>query len=157
MRTYAPRGQTPILQVFQTRDHLSVMSGVTPQDELFTWTSVESLEGTDSVHFLKHLRWQTNRSLLVVWDGSPIHRSQAVEAYRAEGAAKHIHLEPLPSYAPDLNPDEGTWRHLKNVELRNVCCLDLPHLNQVLHLAFRRLRRKPCLIQSFFAEAGLAI
>lgn len=133
------------------------MSGITPQGDLFTLTSDEPMEGTDSVHFLKHLRWQTDSKLLVVWDGSPIHRSQAVKAYLADGAAKYIHLEQLPGYAPDLNPDEGTWHHLKNVELRNVCCLNMPHLNHVLHLAFRRLRGKPHLIQSFFAEAGLAI
>lgn len=157
VRTYAPRGHTPILRVFQTRDHLSVMSGITLQGELFTLTRDEALDGTQSVHFLKHLRSQTQRKLLVIWDGSPIHRSQEVKAYLADGAARHTHLEQLPGYAPDLNPDEGTWRHLKRVELRNVCCLNLHHLHHQLDLAVLRLRRRTDLIRSFFAEAGLAI
>ena len=157
VRSYAPRGHTPILRVFKTRDHLSVMSGVTLRGDLFTLTRGESLDGTDSVHFLKHLRWQTDRKLLVIWDGSPIHRSEGVKAYLADGAARHVHLEQLPGYAPDLNPDEGTWQHLKRVELRNVCCLNLDHLHHELDLAVLRLRRRPNLIQSFFAEAGLAI
>ncbi len=157
VRTYAPRGQTPILRVFQTRDHLSVMSGITMEGHLFTMTRYDAMAGTDSVHFLKHRRAQLDRNLLVIWDGSPIHRALEVKAYLIEGAAKHIHLERLPGYAPDLNPDEGTWKHLKHVELRNVCCLDLPDLSHELQLAVVRLRRQSWLVQSFFGGAGLAI
>jgi transposase len=155
VRTYAPCGKTPILRVFQTHDHLSVMSGITPHGWLFTMTRFDALNGSDSIHFLKHLHSQTDRKLLVIWDGSPIHRSKEVRAFLANGAAKQIHLERLPAYAPDLNPDEGTWQHLKQVELRNVCCFDLIHLHQQLNLAILRLRNKPYLIQSFFDRAGL--
>src|SRR5690349_8359484 len=63
IRSYAPCGQTPILRVFQTRDHLSVMSGIAPHGWLFTMTRYDALHGLDSVHFLKHLRSQTDRKL----------------------------------------------------------------------------------------------
>ena len=115
------------------------------------------MNGLDSVHFLTHVHSQTNRKLLVIWDGSPIHRNTDVREYLANGAAKHIHLERLPAYAPDLNPDEGTWRHLKRVELANICCADLLDLHAQVGLAVSRLRRKPHIIQSFFAQAGLPI
>lgn len=157
IRTYAPIGQTPVVRVFQTNDHLSVMSGITPQGWLFTMTRDEALDGFNSVHFLKHLLWQTERKLLVIWDGSTIHRNQCIKEFLSNGAAKQIHLERLPAYAPDLNPDEGVWNHLKYVELKNMCCTDLSNLRQELHLAIRRLRGKPHLIQSFFALAGLSI
>ncbi len=157
VRTYAPQGQTPLLRVFQTRDHLSVMSGITLEGHLFTLTRYQAMAGTDSVHFLKHLRAQLDRNLLVIWDSSPIHRALEVKAYLTDGAAKHIHLERLPSYAPELNPDEGTWKHLKHVELRNVCCFDLPDLHRELQLAIVRLRRQPWLVRSFFGGAGLPI
>jgi len=104
VRSYAPRGHTPVLRVFQTRDHLSVMSAISVQGDLFTLTRYTSLHGAQSVHFLKHLHAQIDRKLLVIWDGSPIHRSQEVKAYLADGAARYIHLERLPGYAPDLNP-----------------------------------------------------
>lgn len=157
VRTYAPRGQTPTLRVLQTRDHLSVMSGITLDGQLFTMIRSEAMTGIESVHFLKHLRTHTDRKLLVIWDGSPIHRATEVKTYLADGAAKHTHLERLPSYAPDLNPDEGAWKHLKHVELRNVCCSDLPDLHHELQLAILRLRRQPGLVRSFFGGAGLAI
>ena len=132
VRTYAPRGKTPTLRVFETRDHLSVMSAITAQGQLFTMVRDDSLTSVESVRFLKHLLTQLDRKLMVIWDGSPIHRSQEVKAYLADGATKHIHLERLPPYAPDLNPDEGVWNHLKYVELRNVCCLNLGHLQHQL-------------------------
>lgn len=120
-------------------------------------TREDALNGLDSIRFLKHLHSQTERKLLVIWDGSPIHRSKEVKMFLANGAAKQIHLERLPAYAPDLNPDEGTWQHLKRVELRNVCCSDLDHLRRELDLAITRLRRKPYLIKSFFNQAGLSL
>ena len=133
------------------------MSGITPHGWLITMTRYDAFHGSDSVHFLKHLISQTNSKLLVIWDGSRIHRNEEVKSFLFDGAAKQIHLERLPAYAPDLNPDEGVWNHLKYVELRNSCCLDLMDLRQKLSLAVLRLRRRPHLIQSFFGQAGLML
>jgi len=157
VRTYAPRAQTPLLRVFQTRDHLSAMSGITPQGALYTLVREQALSGNESVLFLKHLHHQIGAKRLLIWDGSPIHRCNEVKTFLAEGGAPHIHLEPLPPYAPDLNADEGVWQHLKHVELRNLCCANLSDLHHELQLAIRRLRHIPELIQSFFAGAGLSL
>jgi transposase len=132
------------------------MSGITMQGRLYTMVRREALDSLDSVVFLQHLRPHVSDKLLVIWDGSPIHKGH-VKTFLAEGGAKHIHLEQLPPYAPDLNPGEGVWHHLKNVEMRNLCCLNLAHLRTELGCAIRRLRRKPSLITAFFAEAGLSI
>lgn len=67
-----------------------------------------------------------------------------------------VWLEALPPYAPDLNPVEWLWRHLKHVEMRNLVCRDLEELHQEFHLAVGRIRQKPHLVQAFFAGAGLA-
>jgi transposase len=157
VRTYAPCGQTPVLRPFLTRDHLSVMSGITPHGQLYTLTRAHPLTSTESVAFLIHLRRRLESNLWVIWDGSPIHRGVEVETFLATGGAKYVRLERLPFYAPDLNPDEGVWQHLKHVEMRNLCCADMNHLSVELNLAIRRLRNKPDLIQSFFAGAGLEI
>ena len=155
VRTYAPCGETPILKVFQTRDHLSVMSGITPAGQLATRTRARALTGLDSVAFLRHLSGYFGSKLLVIWDGASIHRSDEVKAFLADGWAEYIHLERFPTYAPELNPDEGVWQHLKHVELRNLCCINFVHLSVELDLAIRRLRRQSDLIRSFFAGAGL--
>lgn len=156
-RTYAPMGCTPILKAKHTRDHLSIMSGISPAGGLFTMIRLEALDGKAAVAFLRHVRRCVDRKLLVVWDGSPIHRGRTMRDFLENGAARHIHLEALPPYAPDLNPDEGVWRYTKCVELRNVCCLNLDDLRVHVRNVFGRLRQRPSLIRSFFAEAKLAI
>jgi len=157
VRTYAPEAHTPVLREKQTRDHLSAMGGMTPAGKVYTLARQEPLNGLHSVEFLLHLQRVAGKRLLVIWDGSPIHRREAVKEFVADTRGR-IWLEALPGYAPDLNPwDEGGWQHLKHVELRNVTCLDLEELHEEFHLAIGRLRQKPHLIHSFFAQAGLKI
>jgi transposase len=146
-----------LLEVCQTRDHLSVMSGVTPAGQLLSLIRRRALTGDESLAFLRHRYHYLGGKLLVIWDGGSIHRAQEVKNFLAHGWAGKIHLERFPAYAPELNPEEGVWQHLKHVELRNVCCLNLDHLNYELQLAIRRVRRKPELVQSFFAGAGLEL
>lgn len=155
VRTYSPRGRTPCLRVPQTRDHLSALGGITPEGRLFTRVQTRAIHSGDCVALLQRLRWQLGPKLLVIWDGSPIHRSDEVAGYVADSAAGIIQIERLPGYAPDLNPEEGVWEQLKNVELRNCCCADLGQLGGALSRAIARLRHRVNLIQSFFAGAGL--
>ena len=155
VKTYAPKGLTPVLREKQTRDHLSVMGGMTPEGRIYTLIRPESLNGLHCVEFLLHLLRVAEERLLVIWDGSPIHRRVAVQEFVASMRSR-VWLEALPGYAPDLNPwDEGGWHHLKNVEMCNLVCRDLDELHQELDLAVGRLRQKPHLVQSFFAQAGL--
>jgi transposase len=156
VKTYAPRGRTPIIDEWQTRDHLSVMGGLTSQGKVYTLVRPQSLNGLHTIAFLVHLGRVVGDRLLVIWDGSPIHRRAEVSAFVAKARGK-IHVEPLPPYAPDLNPVEWLWRHLKEVELRNLSCLDLEQLRLELHLALGRVRQKLSLMQSFFEGAELAI
>jgi transposase len=121
VRTYAPIGQTPVLREELSRDHLSVMSGITLEGRLLMIEQGRAFKGLDAVRFLKHALRQIPGKLLVIWDGSPIHRARAVKDFLASGVAENrLQLEQLPGYAPDLNPDEGIWKHLKYVELKNV-------------------------------------
>lgn len=157
VRTYAPRAQTPVIREKQTRDHLSVMGGMTPEGKVYTLARQESLNGLHAVEFLLHLLRVAGKRLLVIWDGSPIHRRQAVGEFVARTKGK-VCVEALPGYAPDLNPwDEGGWNHLKHVEMRNLVCRDLEELHEQFHLAVGRLRQKPHLVQSFYAQAGLGL
>src|SRR5262245_51392657 len=157
VKTYAPEGLTPVLCEKQTRDHLSVMGGMTPEGRVYTLVRQESLNGMHCVEFLLHLLRVAGGRLLVIWDGSPIHRRTQVQEFVASTRAR-VQVEALPGYAPDLNPwDEGGWHHVKNVELRNLVCRDMDELHQALVLAVARLRQKPHLIRSFFKQAGLEL
>ncbi len=154
VRTYAPRGETPILRAPLTRDHWSVIGGLTAAGRLLLQLQEQAFRGPGVVRFLQHLLRQIPGKLLVIWDGAPIHRAQVVQDFLAAGAAARLQLEPLPGYAPELNPAEGVWRYLKHVELRNVCCDDLPELRGELRLAVKRLRHKHDVLRGCVAQCG---
>jgi hypothetical protein len=96
VKTYGPEGETPVLAEGQTRDHLAVMGGLTPDDRVSVLVRRESLTGLDTVEFLRHLVRHAGARLLVIWDGSPIHRRAAVTAFLASRGGRGIEVEPLP-------------------------------------------------------------
>jgi transposase len=156
-RTYAPVGKTPILRENLTRDHLSAMSGITLDGKLYMMEQDRAFKGGDAVRFLKHLMRRIPGKLLIVWDGSPIHHSRAVKDFLASGATSRLQLEQLPGYAPDLNPDEGIWKHLKCVELKNLCCKSLAQLRVELRKAKERLRHKKHVILGCIRQPGFEV
>ena len=109
------------------------------------------------IGFLKVLLRKIKGKILIVWDGSPIRRNKEIQAFLSAGAAKRLHLERFPGYAPDLNPDEGIWQYLKRVELGNVCCDDLDQLSRELIRARERLRHKRDIIKACSRQCGYAI
>ena len=139
----------PVLRVPLTRDHLALIGAVTPTGRVLLQVRDHALRGPDVVRFLRHLLRHIPGQLLVVWDGSPIHRARVVKTFLAQGAAKRLHLEPLPAYAPELNPAEGLWHALKRIELRNVITHTLPELRAQVRLATARLRHKPAALGGY--------
>lgn len=157
VRTWAPVGQTPVPRVPLTRDHLSVISGITLTGDLFLDLQEQAYDAEGVVRFLRALLEQVVGHVTVIWDGAPIHRSRVVQAVLRDGAAHRLHLEQLPGYAPDLNPDEGIWNDLKRVELGNVCCRGLAELTEQVRLAEQRLRDQPEIIRACSHQCGYSV
>ena len=155
-RTYAPMGETPILRHTLSRDHLSVIGAVGLHERLYFQVHEAAISSAEVIRFLNHLRRVIPGKLLIVWDGAPIHRSKAIRQYLHDGAAEWIHLERFPGYAPEVDPEEGIWRHLKQVEMRNLCCRDLRQTRRAFRAACQRLRQKPHIIRSCLRHSGLA-
>ena len=155
VRTYAPVGHTPILREWCTRDHLSAISAISPAGKLYFHCQDHAITSEDVVAFLEHLLREVPGRLVLIGDGAPIHRSHVIQEFLANGAAHRLQVERLPAYAPELNPGEGLWAHLKGVELRNVCCWTLRHLRHELRNAVKRVRRKPRILKGCFTGARL--
>lgn len=153
VKTYAPRGQTPVLRVKLTRDHLSAIGGITEEGRMFMQMQERAYKAEDVVRFLRVLLRKISGKLLVIWDGSPIHRAKVIKTFLSSPMGKRVHLERLPGYAPDLNPQEHVWNLLKRRELKNLCCLDLAHLSQELVRAKERLRHRRDILQRCFSHA----
>jgi transposase len=155
VRTYAPRGRTPVLQEWWTREPLSAISALSPAGKLYFRSQDHALNSEDVVACLEHLLREVPGRIVIIWDGAPMHRSQVMKEFLAHSAAQRVHVERLPAYAPELNPGEGLWAQLKGVELRNLCCVNLPHLRRELRDAVKRVRRKPRILTGCFQGAGL--
>ncbi len=112
-RTYAPRGETPIVEAWYRKGRISAISAVTvspvrrrPSLYFRLLADDANAHGEDTVAFLAQLRGEIKGPMTILWDQSKIHeRSGVVKAY----LAKHpeIETEDFPGYAPDANPDEG--------------------------------------------------
>jgi transposase len=105
-------GQTPILREWCTHDHLSAISAISPKGKLYFHSQDRAINADNVVAFLEHLLREVPGRMILIRDGAPIHRSHTIKAFLANGASQRFHLERLPAYAPELNPEEGLWHQL---------------------------------------------
>lgn len=155
VKTWAPRGETPVLHEYLSKAHLSVISVVTPTGAGYAQVQRQAYTSAAVIQFLDAVHVQFPGKVLLIWDGAPIHRSEKIQEYLAQGASAWLRLETLPGYAPDLNPDEGIWNHLKQVELKNVSAMTLAILETAVIVALQHIFSQPALIQAFFRHAGV--
>jgi transposase len=116
-KTWSPIGQTPIFHHRYRHDRISAISGIAVSPRRFHCTLYcqlyeDNIQGEEVVVFLRHLLRQIPGHLIVLLDNGKTHRGDPVEELLAR--TSRLHLEPFPSYAPELNPDEGVWNHLKH-------------------------------------------
>jgi transposase len=152
-RTWAPRGQTPLLFESFNWKSLSVIGGLSLRRFYFQ-IHPGSIKSAQVIEFIKHLQRHLKRSILIIWDGAAIHRSKAVAAYIASTKGK-VQAERLPPYAPDLNPVEYMWAHLKSHEIANLIVTEAWELSFEATAALRKMRRRPLIIAACFSQAEL--
>ena len=154
-RTWAPRGQTPVLQYHFDWQTLSAIAGITVWRFYFRLYK-GTIRKEEVVTFLRHLRRHVRGKLLIIWDRLKQHRSRLVKDYVASQRGT-IEIEYLPAYAPELNPVEYLWGYWKQHELPNLCARDLVQLGSFGRAALRRMRRRPTLVASFWKQAELSL
>ena len=154
MRTWSPKGQTPILEFNFNWKKLSAIAGLSWWNFYFRLYP-GAIKTEQVIDFLKHLQRHVKGKLLIVWDGVATHRSRLVCEYLKSLHGK-IWVERLPAYAPELNPVEYLWGYWKQHELPNLCARDLWQLSGWAAHALRRIRRKRSrLICAFWQQAEL--
>jgi len=116
-KTWSPVGQTPILLHRYRHDRISAISGIAVSPKRFHCTLYcqlyeDNIQGEEVAVFLRHLLRQVRGHLIILLDNGKTHRSDPVGELLAR--TSRLHLVPFPPYAPELNPDEGVWNHLKS-------------------------------------------
>jgi transposase len=160
-RTWAPRGETPILIHAFNWKKLSVAIAVAfrwdfRRSGLFFQTRPGSYNDVTLIEFLTDLKREFRRHRVVlVWDGLPSHKSASMRAYLGAQRSR-LTVERLPGYAPDLNPVELVWGNVKGCELANLCADDLDEVQRELRRGLRRVRRSSTLPFAFLRHSGLS-
>ena len=153
--TWAPCGHTPVLRrVSKRRRVWSGFVGLTLSGRLLQRLFPESIKGKQVIEGLTYLRRQLGRTFILVWDRSPVHRAKKVQRYLA--AHPDIIQEWLPSYAPELNPEEYAHGYVKR-RVKNCLSNNEDEMRHLLLTEFARLRHRPDLLLSFFHHAGLTV
>ena len=151
--TWAPRGQTPqIKRIGKYRRETSTMVGLTISGKIYKRHFDGSVNSEKLIEGLKHFQRHIKKPLILIWDRSPIHRAKIVKAH----LEKHpeIHMEFLPSYAPELNPEEYCHGNVKR-RLKNAIFFSKAEIRKSLDTGFSHLRKRPDILLGCFQHAGL--
>ncbi|MBB5156823.1 putative transposase [Saccharopolyspora phatthalungensis] len=92
----------------------------------------------------------------LIWDGLPAHRSNAMKAWLAT-QRRWLHVEPLPAYAPDLNPVEQIWGNVKATELANLCPDTIDEAHTAAETGLERIGNSYQLCFAFLDHTGLSL
>ena len=92
----------------------------------------------------------------LLWDGLPAHRSKVMGAWLRRQRSWLV-VEPLPAYAPELNPVEPLWSNLKGVELANLAGDTLDDIIAAAERGIHRIRHTHHLPFSFLRHCGLSL
>lgn len=148
--TWAPVGQTPVVAVTGRRFSFNMISAVSPRGEFRFMIHEGSVTATTFKEFLARLMVGATKPVFLIVDGHPIHKSKLVKDYVAslDGQLKLFYLPP---YAPQLNPDEQVWAHVKRQVSRQLV-QSLDDMKALALGALRRIQKLPDLVKSFFRQ-----
>src|ERR1700720_4129800 len=155
-QTWAPQGQTPIHRHRQgRRDKISVISGISVSAKrfrlgLYYLLFLDNIGQEEVCRFLQELLRHLRGPVIVLLDNSSTHQGEPLRKLLSRNP--RLHLEHFPSYAPELNPDEGVWSLAKR-ELANSCPDHVDELMEDIIRSINGIRRSPkklrgCIVQS---------
>jgi len=154
-KTWSPANIRPILHAPVRREHLSVIGGMTLDGGLYIQVHRSSVGGHGAVQFVSHLLRHLPGPILLLWDRARIHRSVELKEFRKLDTIDRLKIEYFPPYAPEVDPQEYVWHHLKHVDLRNLTSHSLDDLWLHLRTATKRLRARAGVLRNLARHAGL--
>jgi transposase len=156
VQTWAPQGQTPIHRHRQgRRDKISVISGISVSPKrhhlgLYYLLFLDNIGQEEVGRFLQELLRHLRGPVIVLLDNSSTHQGEPLQ--KILNRHPRLQVEHFPSYAPELNPDEGVWSLAKR-ELANSCPDHVDELMEDIIRSINGIRTSPrklrgCIVQS---------
>ena len=154
-RTYGLKGSTPVVKTSGQRQSINVISAVNARGAFWAATYDGKLNGESFVLFLKNFMKGRVGKVFLVLDGHPAHTSKLVESYVASLGGR-LEFHRLPTYAPDLNPDEFVWSHMKTNGVSKKPLKQNESLRQRVEEDLVKIHNNRPLVRSFFGEKTVA-
>ena len=151
-RSFAPAGHTPVaLCVGGGRHKLSMIASVTNQGKA-RWMIIEQAFNADRFcEFLHALIQDTDKKIFLIVDNLRVHHSKQVKAWVDE-RTQHIELFYLPSYSPQLNPEERLNADLKQSMGKQVPVRTISKLRQAANDFMTALQQAPERVMAYFQD-----
>lgn len=154
-RTWGVKGNTPEVRVPGQRQSVSAASAVNTKGAFWFITYKGGLDAARFVDFLKRLMKYRKKPLHLILDGLPAHKGPKVRAYTDSLNGK-LQLHYLPGYAPELNPDELVWSHMKRTGTAKKPLKAGEQLEPRIVADLRAIQCNPTLVKSFFKAPSVA-
>lgn len=149
-KTWAPKGSKPIVKVSGNRGGFTLTSAISPAGRMVFRIEKKRVNAEKHIEFLqKILDHHPHRKIIVIEDRAPPHTAKKVERFVEENK-KRLAVYYLPSYCPELNPDEHVWEYLKAYQLKAHQAQNTEQLKKVVKRKMQSIQRKPSIINSFF-------
>ncbi|MDQ2834417.1 MAG: IS630 family transposase, partial [Acidobacteriota bacterium] len=153
-RGYAPKGQTPVLRINSRREGLSVISTVTNKGEMRWKVFSGALNAKVLIGFLQRLTRLQQAKIFLILDNLRVHHSKLVKRWLADNADK-IEVFYLPSYSPELNPDEMLNADLKHSVTTAAPARTAKALTRSAARSLRSIQKQPARIRSYFQQKNV--
>lgn len=154
-KTWAVRGQTPVVERPGQRQSVSAASAVTAQGAFWFCVYEGALNGELFVELLKKMMHRRRKSVHLILDSLPAHKRSIVSEYVTSTEGR-LTLHFLPGYAPDLNPDELVWSHVKRTGTARRPLQKGEKLREKIEEQLAKLQKLPSVIRSFFNAPSVA-
>lgn len=153
-KTWGLKGKTPEVPTSGQRQSVNAISAVNPFGAFWWKTYTGRFNATRFIGFLKSLM-KGRKRVFVIMDGHPAHKAKIVLKY-IESLQGQLKLFILPGYAPELNPDEFVWNHLKNEGVSKKPLKKNESLKKRVRNDLTNIKRRPALVRSFFGAPSVA-
>lgn len=151
-RSFAPKGKTPVVRVNSKRENVGLISTVTNQGKVRWMVLNGALDSDQLIAFLKRLVKDAKRKVFLILDNLRVHHAKLVKAWLAKHQDE-IEVFYLPSYSPELNPDEMLNADLKQAVTTKAPARTKGQLLKATTSHMRKLQKSPERVKSYFKHA----
>jgi transposase len=154
-KTWGVKGQTPVVERPGQRQSISAASAVNARGGFWYCTYQGGLNAELFIRLLRRMMRHRTKPVHLVVDGLPAHKTALVKAYVASTEGR-LTLHFLPGYAPDLNPDEMVWSHMKRTGVARTPLRRGEKLKDKIEAQLAAIKKLPQLVRSFFAAPSVS-